>query len=104
MPKKGKIGYTSIRGGNPMQPLTLFYLKFCPYCVKVNTYIEELMLEERYKDIQINRINEGKDAEIANQYDYYLVPTFYLGQTKLFEGAMTLEDVRHVFETALGNP
>ena len=84
-----------------MQALTLFYLKFCPYCNEVKTYIEELLQEERYKNIQINWINEGKEAALANTYDYYLVPTFYLGKTKLFEGAMTREDVINVFETAL---
>jgi glutaredoxin len=86
-----------------MQPLTLFYLKFCPYCNEAKTYIEELMKEERYKDIMIHWINEGKEAAIADQYDYYLVPTFYLGQTKLHEGIMTRDDVKKVFETALGS-
>ncbi|MEI7668055.1 MAG: glutaredoxin [Erysipelotrichaceae bacterium] len=86
-----------------MQPLTYFYLQSCPYCIKAKTYIEELMLEERYKNIEINRIDEAKDVQLASQYDYYLVPTFYLGQTKLFEGIMNKEDVRKVFEIALGN-
>jgi glutaredoxin len=104
MQKKGEIGYTIVIGGNPMQPLTLFYLKFCPYCNEAKKYIEELMQEEKYKNIEINWINEGQEAAIANQYDYYLVPTFYLGQTKLHEGIMTREDVRKVFEIALGSP
>jgi glutaredoxin len=84
-----------------MQPLTLFYLKFCPYCNEAKGYIEELLKGDRYKDIQINWINEGKEAELANQYDYFLVPTFYLGLTKLHEGIMTRDDVKKVFETAL---
>jgi len=86
-----------------MQPLTYFYLQFCPYCNQAKTFMEELMQEERYKNIEIHWINEAKEAELAKQYDYYLVPTFYLGQTKLFEGIMKKEDVRKVFETALGN-
>jgi glutaredoxin len=86
-----------------MQALTLFYLKFCPYCNQAKNDIESLLKEERYKDIEINWINEGKESALANQYDYYLVPTFYLGNKKLFEGAMTREDIRNVFEIALGN-
>jgi glutaredoxin len=85
-----------------MQPLTLFYLKFCPYCHQAKQYIEELLLEERYRDIKIDWINEGKEQALAATYDYYYVPTFYLGKTKLHEGAMTKEDVAKVFDTALG--
>ena len=84
-----------------MQPLTLFYLKFCPYCNEAKTYIEELLKEERYKDIQINMIDEAKNRALADSYDYYLVPTFFLGRRKLFEGAMEKEDVRNVLEEIL---
>ncbi|MGB7594116.1 MAG: glutaredoxin, partial [Erysipelotrichaceae bacterium] len=72
-----------------------------PYCNEAKGYIEELLKEDRYKDIRIDWINEGKEAELANKYDYYLVPTFYLGQTKLHEGIMTRDDVKKVFELAL---
>jgi thiol-disulfide isomerase/thioredoxin len=84
-----------------MQPLTLFYLKFCPYCNEAKGYIEELLKEDRYKDIRIDWINEGKEAAFADKFDYYLVPTFYLGKTKLHEGIMTRDDVKKVFEIAL---
>jgi len=86
-----------------MQPLTLFYLKFCPYCHEAKAYIEELMKEERYQKIEIQWINEGKERALADTYDYYYVPTFYLGRKKLHEGAMSKEDVRKVFETVLAN-
>ncbi len=46
-------------------------------------------------------IEESQQAELANSYDYYYVPTFYLGDEKLHEGAMTEEDVQSVFDKVL---
>ena len=37
-------------------------------------------------------IDERKQRDLANQYDYYLVPTFYLGEEKLHEGAIRSKD------------
>ena len=36
-----------------MKELTYFKLKNCPYCIRANKYLDELMQEDRYKDIQI---------------------------------------------------
>jgi len=84
-----------------MEPVTIFVLKFCPYCRQALSYLEELQKEDRYKDIQINMIDEAKNRALADSYDYYLVPTFFLGRRKLFEGAMEKEDVRNVLEEIL---
>lgn len=85
-----------------MPKLTLFILESCPYCIRARNYLSELQSEDpKYLNIQIDLIDERKERALANRYDYYLVPTFYLGQTKLFEGIMTKEDVRKVLEVAL---
>jgi thiol-disulfide isomerase/thioredoxin len=84
-----------------MGNLKLFYLKTCPYCIRVQTFLDELLKEERYKDIEIEAINEKLEPDLANQYDYYLVPTFYLNEVKLFEGIMDKQDVINVLEKTL---
>lgn len=85
-----------------MPKLDLFILESCPYCIRARKYLEELRQEDpKYQTIEINLIDERKERALANSYDYYLVPTFYLGQTKLFEGIMTKADVKDVLDKAL---
>ena len=85
-----------------MAKLTLFHLERCPYCVEARKYLAELQAEDaRYRDIVIDLIDERKNKALADAHDYYLVPTFYLGSTKLFEGIMTKADVQAVLDVAL---
>ena len=87
-----------------MPKLTLFILESCPYCVRARQYLKELQTEDpKYLSVEIDMIDEKANKALANSYDYYLVPTFYLGKTKLFEGIMTKEDVRNVMESALAS-
>jgi len=87
-----------------MPKLDLFILESCPYCIRARQYLDELRQEDpKYQAIEIRLIDERKERALANSYDYYLVPTFYLGQTKLFEGIMTKADVRKVLDLALAS-
>lgn len=84
-----------------MKKVELFYLKNCPYCKKAIQYLNELKDEEKYADIDIQFIEESIDVDYANQHDYYYVPTFYIDDVKVFEGAMDKEDVKEVLEKSL---
>ena len=84
-----------------MNELYYFKLKNCPYCIRANVYLEELRNEERYKDIRIKHIDERLERDLANSYDYYLVPSFFYKGEKLFEGIMNKEDVKNVLEEVL---
>lgn len=84
-----------------MNELYYFKLRNCPYCIRVNGYLEELLNEENYKSIRIRHIDESKERELANSYNYYLVPSFFLNNEKLFEGIMNKEDVRKVLDTII---
>jgi len=84
------------------EELKLFILPNCPYCLEALDFINTLKSEEaKYKDIEINIIDEQKNAKLAAKYDYYYVPSFYLGQTKLHEGAATKDKVAAVFHKSL---
>ena len=54
-----------------------------------------------YLSLEIKKIDEVEHPDIANKYDYYYVPTFYVGDEKLHEGAATIKKIRRVFDAAL---
>ena len=85
-----------------MKKVTMFTMESCPYCREALRFIEELYKrDKRYRDIPIEKIDEIKHPEIANKYDYYYVPTFYVGERKAHEGAASLQAVKRVFDEAL---
>ena len=87
-----------------MKKITMFTMESCPYCREALRFIEILYGEnKRYRDIPFERIDEKKHPEVAEKYDYYYVPTFYVGETKLHEGASDLQAVRRVFDAALNS-
>lgn len=92
-----------------MKELTLFYLDDCGYCAKAKKALEELYKENpAYREIPITKIEESRNPEIADQYDYYAVPTFFDGKEKLFEAHLFMsydeirDEVKRVLDYALG--
>lgn len=81
--------------------LELFILKTCPFCIRVQSYLEQLLKEDAYQNITIKEIDEAQDVAYANAHDYYLVPTFYFKDQKLLEGRMSKDDVEKVLNQAL---
>lgn len=80
----------------------MFYLSDCPFCQKAFKWISELEDENPlYKNIVINKIEEQENAALADTYDYYFVPTFYLEGEKLHEGIATKEKIKEVLDKAL---
>ena len=91
-----------------MKTLTMFYLDDCGYCAKAKKALEERYQENpKYAEIPINKIEESQHPEIADQYDYYAVPTFFDGKEKLFEAHLFMsyeeirDEVRKVLDYAL---
>lgn len=85
-----------------MKDLTLFYLDYCPYCKRARAYMEELQKEDpRYASIPVKLVEEREEKELADSFDYYYVPTYYIGDEKISEGAIEKDGVRAVFERAL---
>lgn len=84
-----------------MKKLTLFYLESCPYCKRAMQYLDELLQSEEYQDIELHKIEESAEAELADSYDYYYVPTFYFKDKKIHEGACSEEDVKKVLDYVL---
>lgn len=69
-----------------MKNITLFYLEDCPYCHFAKRAFKELIGENpAYGEIQVDWVEESRQPKIAEQYDYYYVPTIFYGKEKLYE-------------------
>lgn len=91
-----------------MKDVLLFYRDDCGYCVKAHRALSELMEElPDARGLRIRAVEETEEPALADSYDYYAVPTFYVDGVKLFEAhiGMSYEDikreVRHVLTAAL---
>ena len=87
-----------------MKKITLFYLESCGYCHRAERALKELTEQNpAYAGIEITRIEESEQPELAYRYDYWAVPTFYVGDRKVFEAhiGMSYEDIRAEVKNAL---
>ena len=94
--------------GNDKKIITYFYMNGCPYCRNANKAIEELILEKPgYATIEIERINENDPPGGITGFDYYYVPSMFIGKEKIYEAHPgqqydeIKEAVRKVFERAI---
>lgn len=87
-----------------MKEITMFYLESCGYCDKAFRALEELYEREpAYRGVPITKIEESREPELADRYDYYAVPTFFVGGEKVFEARLFMgyEEIRAGVEKAL---
>ncbi|HHU53904.1 MAG TPA: thioredoxin family protein [Clostridiaceae bacterium] len=84
-----------------MKNIKMFMFDSCPYCQSALRYLAELQNQDKYKDLKVEIINERKQPEIADQYDYYYVPTFYVDEEKIHEGSAEMADVKRVLDLAM---
>ena len=90
--------------------LLLFHLNNCPYCHSAKKALRELVKEDpRYGEIDVEWIEESEQPELAARYDYYYVPTIFLGDQKLYEAhpsenyAACKEKVKAALDAARGS-
>ena len=87
-----------------MQKLTVFYLNGCPYCRKAREVVEALRAENpAYRDAEMEWIEESEWVALADSYDYYRVPSIFLGRKKLYECSPLddYETIKQNFESAM---
>ena len=87
-----------------MKEILMFYLESCGYCDKARRALDELFDENpAYRQIPLTRIEESREPELADRYDYYAVPTFFVDGKKTFEARlfMSYEDIKAGAKAAL---
>ena len=85
-----------------MKPVKLFYLKNCPFCRKALRYIDEVKAAHpELAAVDIELIEESEQPEVADAFDYYYVPTFYVDGVKVHEGGIYAEEVEKILRSAL---
>jgi glutaredoxin len=85
-----------------MKDIKMFMMATCPHCRRALELMDEIYAEHaEYKKIKLEKIDETKDPDYAAKFDYYYVPTFYVGEEKLHEGVPSKEAIERVFEAAM---
>ena len=91
-----------------MKKITAFYLDGCPYCRQAREALKELLNEnENYSRVSIEWIEENQHPEISEKFDYYYVPSMFIGNEKIYESHRgekldeCKENVRRVLEAAI---
>ena len=86
-----------------MEKVTMFYMEGCPYCRAALQWMDELFARyPQFREVELEKIHENKNPQLAAQYDYYYVPTYYVGRKKVHEGAASKQIVEQVFSMACG--
>ena len=84
-----------------MKKVRLFHFVGCPYCRAAENWITEVVCEQpELGAVEIERIDEHQHPEIANQLDYWYVPTFYIDGQKVHEGAISKTIVKQILQRA----
>ena len=77
-------------------------MEACPYCKAALRWMDELFAENPdYQSLTIEKIDELIYPDVAAKYDYYYVPTYYVGDEKLHDGAASKEIIRRIFDAAM---
>ena len=85
-----------------VKKIVMFTLATCPYCKAALRYMDKLAAKNpEYGALEIEKIDESIYPDVAGQYDYHYVPTYYVDGEKLHEGAANLDAVKRVFDAAL---
>ncbi|TCT12986.1 thioredoxin-like protein [Natranaerovirga pectinivora] len=87
-----------------MKPILMFKLEACPYCKEALQWMEQVKkTKKEYEQLEITIIDEKLQPDVANDYDYYYVPTYYVDDIKVHEGVATKEIITKVFDSALSD-
>lgn len=85
-----------------MKKITMFMFAACPHCKLALKFLDELKAAHpEYATVPFEMIDERKQPEVAEKYDYYYVPTFYVDGVKVHEGHAEAADVEKVFKAAM---
>lgn len=66
-----------------IKKVTMFYMEGCPYCRAAQGWMDELFAQyPQFRKVELEKIEENENPELAEKYDYYYVPTFMWTEKK----------------------
>ena len=69
---------------------------------KALRYIEQAKAAHpELQPVAIEMIEESEQSDLADTFDYYYVPTFYVDGVKVHEGGIYAEEVEKILRSAL---
>lgn len=85
-----------------MKHVKMMVLDGCPHCKRAFSLMQELCEEHpEYRDVEVEVIEENREEEKTRGYDYWYVPTYFVGAEKLHEGVPSKEKIDAVYKAAL---
>lgn len=84
--------------------LLFFFQPGCPYCRQAEKLLAALCEEHpEFKKIKIRRVDETRESAYADSFNYWYVPSFFLGGKKLYEANSTESEntMRQKLQTVL---
>lgn len=84
-----------------MREILLFKMRGCAHC-RLALKLQEALLEQHpeWRDIPLRIIDEREEPALADQYDYYYVPCYFVDGVKVHEGHAEQADIERVFALA----
>ena len=84
-----------------MKEVKMFMFEGCPHSKRALEMKKELLAAHpEYNAVPFVTVDEKLHPEEAEKYDYYYVPSFFVGGEKLADGVPTEEAIAKVFRTA----
>ena len=84
-----------------MKPVTMFTMEDCPHCQRARRWMREVFAAHpEYGAVPLTIIDEVEQPRIAAAYEYWYVPTYYVGDLKRHEGVASREIIEAVFQAA----
>ena len=84
-----------------MKEIKMLIMSTCPHCKKALEMADEILAAHpEYKEIPLKKIDEQREPDYAAKFDYYYVPTFFVGDEKVHEGVPSKQAVMGAFVKA----
>ncbi|MDL2236646.1 thioredoxin family protein [Christensenellaceae bacterium OttesenSCG-928-K19] len=80
----------------------MMVLDRCPHCRRAFELMDDLQKKHpEYSAVEVEVIEESREPQKTEGYDYWYVPTFFVEDVKIHEGVPSREAVEAVFLKAL---
>ena len=85
-----------------MEKFVYIKTSWCPYCRMAEGMIKELKAENSaYRTLEMEVIDEDQNPTEAGKYKYRLVPNYWIGDKKVFEGVPSKQALKKVLDEVL---